>query len=130
MTQQKQKKTALNKRILSAVLFVLAAVLLITGTAGYAIRGLYSTGVHLNSMRTSAVLHAASGGLVDSIAAEANAAKLKELRARDDFRSMGMDEVKALCAEAEAAARAEAEALYSDTSSADTAALESKIDAL
>ena len=130
MTQQKQKKTALNKRILSAVLFVLAAVLLITGTAGYAIRGLDSTGVHLNSMRTSAVLHAASGGLVDSIAAEANAAKLKELRARDDFRSMGMDEVKALCAEAEAAARAEAEALYSDTSSADTAALESKIDAL
>ena len=130
MTQQKQKKTALNKRILSAVLFVLAAVLLITGTAGYAIRGLDSTGVHLNSMRTSAVLHAASGGLVDSIAAEANAAKLKELRARDDFRSLGMDAVKAQCAEAEAAARAEAEALYSDTSSADTAALESKIDAL
>ena len=41
-----------------------------------------------------------------------------------------MDEVKALCAEAEAAARAEAEALYSDVSGVDTDALVGKIDAL
>ena len=131
MTQQAaKKKTGMTKRIVSIVLFILSAVLIITSIAGFVIRGMDSTATHLNEMRTSAVVHVASGGLVDSIASEANAAKLKELRALPNFRSMGMDEVKALCAEAEAAARAEAEALYSDVSGLDTDALVGKIDVL
>ena len=130
MTQAAKKKTSMTKRIVSIVLFVLSAVLIITSIAGFVIRGMDSTAAKLNEMRTSAVVHVASGGLVDGIAAEANAAKLKELRALPNFRSMGMDEVKALCAEAEAAARAEAEALYSDVSGVDTDALVGKIDAL
>ena len=131
MTQQAaKKKTGMTKRIVSIVLFILSAVLIITSIAGFVIRGMDSTATHLNEMRTSAVVHVASGGLVDSIASEANAAKLKELRALPNFRSMGMDEVKALCAEAEASARAEAEALYSDVSGVDADALIGKIDAL
>lgn len=130
MTQAAKKKTSMTKRIVSIVLFVLSAVLIITSIAGFIIRGMDSTAAHLNEMRTSAVVHVASGGLVDGIAAEANAAKLKELRALPNFRSMGMDEVKALCAEAEAAARAEAEVLYSDVSGVDADALVGKIDAL
>jgi len=130
MNKQKKQKTGITKRILSVVLFALAAILLVGSVAGYAIRGMDSTGNNLNEMRTNAVLHAASGGLIDSIASEANAAALKELRARPDFRSMGMDDVKAYCAEAEAAARAEAEALYSNTENADSAALVEKINAM
>ena len=130
MTQAAKKKTSMTKRIVSIVLFALSAVLIITSIAGFVIRGMDSTAAKLNEMRTSAVVHVASGGLVDGIAAEANAAKLKELRALPNFRSMGMDEVKALCAEAEAAARAEAEALYSDVSGVDADALVGKIDAL
>ena len=130
MTQAAKKKTSMTKRVVSIVLFVLSAVLIVTSIAGFVIRGMDSTAARLNEMRTSAVVHVASGGLVDGIAAEANAAKLKELRALPDFRSMGMDAVKALCAEAEAAARAEAEALYSDVSGVDTDALVGKIDAL
>ena len=131
MTQTNAKKNAnRSKRIISILLFALAAILLATSIVGYVLRGVGSTGTHLNNMRTSAVLHAASGGLVDGIAADASAEKLKELRARPDFRSMGMDEVKELTAAAEAEARAAAEALYSDTSNADTAVLEGYIDAL
>ena len=130
MTQAAKKKTSMTKRIVSIVLFVLSAALIITSIAGFVIRGMDSTAAQLNEMRTSAVVHVASGGLVDGIAAQANAEKLKELRGLPNFRSMGMDEVKALCAEAEAAARAEAEALYSDVSGVDTDALIGKIDAL
>ena len=130
MTQAAKKKTSMTKRIVSIVLFVLSAAMIITSIAGFVIRGMDSTAAQLNEMRTSAVVHVASGGLVDGIAAQANAEKLKELRGLPNFRSMGMDEVKALCAEAEAAARAEAEALYSDVSGVDTDALIGKIDAL
>ena len=131
MTQQvAKKKTSMTKRIVSIALFVLSAVLIVTSIAGFVIRGMDSTAANLNEMRTSAVVHVASGGLVDGIAAEANAAKLKELRALPNFRSMGMDEVKRLCAEAESEARAQAEALYSDVSGVDTEALVGKIDAL
>jgi hypothetical protein len=128
MSEMKKKvKTSLGKRIFSILLFVVSFALIITSVAGYAFRGMNSVSLNLNEMRTNAVLHAASGGLIDSIASEANAAKLKELRGLPNFRQMGMDEVKAICAEAETAARAEAEALYSNTGSADTVALEGKI---
>lgn len=127
MSGNKKKGTHGKRRLLSIVLFAVTAVLIITSVAGYAIRTQDSTGINLDNMRTSAVLHAASGGLIDSIAQEANAAKLKELRSQSNFRQMGMDEVKAICAEAERTAREAAEALYSNTESADTVALEASI---
>lgn len=130
MTKNIIQKKNIRNRILSIVLFAITAILLITSVAGFAIRGMDSTAENLTQMRTSAVVHVASGGLVDGIAAEANAAKLKELRALPDFRAMGMDEVKAKCAEAEAEARAEAEALYSNIGDVDTSAMVTKIDAL
>lgn len=130
MSKNKKKGANGKRRAVSAVLFALTAVLIVVSVAGYAIRGRDATAVNLDNMRTSAVLHAASGGLIDSIAQEANAAKLKELRSRSDFRTMGMDEVKALCAEAESAAREEAEALYGNTDGADTVALEATIASL
>lgn len=129
MTQVKPKKN-ITRIILSAVLFGLAAILLVTAVVGYVIRGFDSTGDALHTMRTDAVLHAASSGIVDSLATDANAAKLKELRAMPDFRSMGMDEVKAKCAEAEKQARAEAEALYSNPQNVDRDALVAAIDPL
>ncbi len=132
MTQQKMKKAGAGKasRVISILLFALCAILLIVSVAGYVIRGLETTEENLNRMRTSAVLHAASGGLVDSIASEANAAKLKELRSLPDFRSMGMNEIQALCAEAEQQARAEAEALYGNTDGVNTDAIVALIDTL
>ena len=80
--QTAKKKTGTTKRIVSIVLFALSAVLIITSIAGFVIRGMDSPAGRLNEMRTSAVVHVASGGLVDGIAAEANAAKLKELDIR------------------------------------------------
>lgn len=128
MTAAKKRKN--GKRAVSIALFALAAIFLMISICGYVIRGTETTGNNLNSMRISAVLHTASGGIADDIASQANAAKLKELRARSDFRSLGMDEVKRLCAEAEEAARAEAESKYSNLENVDTSALPEKIDAL
>ena len=130
MTLAAKKKTSATKKALSIALFALAAVLAVVSVAGYILRGTQTTSNNLIAMRTSAVLHAASGGLVNSIASQANATALRELRSRPDFRSMGMDEVRAYCAEAEAAARAEAELLYSNVEGADTTALIARIEAL
>lgn len=125
-----KKKTSATKRIISVILFALAAILVVTSVIGFILRGTGSMQNKLSSMRTSAVLHAASGSIVDNIAAEASAAKLQELRRKPDFRSLGMDAVKNQCIEAEAAARAEAEALYSNTTNADTSALVDQIGSL
>lgn len=129
-TQLQQPRKGGAKRIVCIALFALAAIMLIVSVTGFVYRGTESTVRRLDEMRISAVLHAASGGIVDSIASQASAAKLKELRARSDFRSLGMDEVKELCAEAEGAARAEAEALYSNTDSADSASLDANLNVL
>ena len=64
--------------ITSIVLFVLAGVMLVCSISGYVLRGSASTRANLDRMRTSAVLHAATEGLVDSIAQTARSAKLKE----------------------------------------------------
>ncbi len=130
MSQKQAKKISQSKRIISIVLFALSIILLIVSVSGFFVRSMESTKVQLNEMRTNAVLHVASGGLVDKIAAEAKNVKLKELRALPDFRKMGLNEVEQLCADAEAAARSEAEAIYSNVGDVDTAALAEKIDAL
>ena len=129
MTQARKKK--LTTRIITAiVLYVLAAILILVSVFGFFLRGSDSIQNNLNTMRTHAVLHAASGGLVDSIASQARSDKLKELRARKDFRTLGLDEVNSTCDAAAAAARAEAEALYSNATVQDAAGLENAINAM
>ena len=119
-----------SRRLISIALFVLAGVLLAASVGGYALRGSAACKANLDSMRTRAVLHTASEGLVDNIAQAARAAKLKELRADKDFRRRGLDEVNAICDEAMNEARAEAEALYSNPVIEDEAALNGAIETL
>lgn len=133
MSEQVVEKTAKKRGsrfITSIVLFVLAGVMLIASISGYILRGSASTRANLDRMRTSAVLHAATEGLVDSIAQTARSEKLKELRADKNFRKRGLDEVNGICDAAMEEARAEAEKLYSNPVVEDEAALESAIEAM
>ncbi len=127
---KEKKKVSVSRRITSIVLFAVAAALLITAVFGYVIQGKASTGELLYSMRTQAVLHAASGGLVDGIASAANASMLQEVRKDPNFRALGTDEINRRCEEAAAQARAEAEEKYSNVGDIDSTALEARIEAL
>ena len=129
MSQTEKMKPG-SRKILSIALYVLAGILLVTAAAGYYLQGTEGTRAGLSAMRTQAVLHAASDGLLNSIASRARSDKLKELRARKDFRSLGLDEVNATCDAAAQAARQEAEALYSSPKVEDSAGLESAISGL
>ena len=126
---EQAKRSGGGRRRAAIVLFVLAALLLIGAICGYVLRGAGSSGSNLSTMRTSAVLHAASEGLVENIAQQARADKLKELRSDKDFRKRGLDEVNAICDAARDEARAEAEKMYSNPVVEDRAALESAIQA-
>lgn len=125
----KGKKT-ISGIVISIILFALAAVLLAMAVIGYMIQGRESTQRTLYSMRTEAVLQAASGGLTENIAAQASAAKLQEVRKDPNFRTLGTDEINRRCAEAADAARAEAEAIYSNVEGIDSVALEAAIEKL
>lgn len=114
----------------SIILCILAAVLLVAAVAGYILRGTAGTQANLNAMKVQAILHTASDGLLDSIASQARSAKLKELRSRSDFRSLGLDLVNSTCDAAAAEARAAAEGLYGSPKVADSTALKSAIDEL
>ena len=116
-----------GRKRLSIILFVLSGILLIAAACGYWLQGTEQTRTGLNAMRTQAVLHTASDGLLDAIASQARSEKLKELRARKDFRTLGLDEVNNTCDTAAAEARAAAEALYSNPRVADSAGLEGAI---
>lgn len=130
MTKNKAGKTSLSRRILSIVLFAIAIVLLVVSIGGYIIQGTSDTAAQLNTMRTRAVLHAASGGLVDQIADAANTNALKEIRKDPNFRSLGTNEIQRRKDEIVAQARAEAEALYAVPDDVDNDAIEQKIVAL
>lgn len=130
MSERTQRKALGSRRIISIALFVLAGILLAASVCGYILRGTASSKASLDRMRTSAVLHTASEGLVDSIAMQARSDKLKELRADKNFRKRGLDEVNGICDEAEQAARAEAEKLYSNPAVSDAAALDGAIEAM
>lgn len=125
-----KKKTAVSRVIISIVLFASAIALLGTAVTGYVIQNSGETEELLYSLRTQAVLQSASGGLVDSIASAANAAKLKEVRKDPNFRSLGTEEINRRCNEAVEEARAEAEAKYANVADIDTSVLEKKIVAL
>ena len=130
MSTRIEDKAAKNPRrkIAPIVLLSLAVILLITSVIGYLLRGTESSKANLDKMRTYAVLHTSSEGLVDSIAQQARADKLKELRADKDFRKRGLDEVNSICDAAMQEAREAAEKLYSNPVISDEAALESTID--
>ena len=130
MSTRIEDKAAKNPRrkIAPLVLLSLAVILLITSVIGYLLRGTESSKANLDKMRTYAVLHTSSEGLVDSIAQQARADKLKELRADKDFRKRGLDEVNSICDAAMQEAREAAEKLYSNPVISDEAALESTID--
>ena len=130
MSTRIEDKAAKNPRrkIAPLVLLSLAVILLITSVIGYLLRGTESSKANLDKMRTYAVLHTSSEGLVDSIAQQARADKLKELRADKEFRKRGLDEVNSICDAAMQEAREAAEKLYSNPVISDEAALESTID--
>ena len=87
-----EKRKGNGRKITSIVLFVLAGMLLLTAAGGFFLRGTEGTRNALSAMRTQAVLHSASDGLLDAIASKARSDKLKELRARSDFRSLGLED--------------------------------------
>ena len=127
---KEKRKTKLSSLLLSILLFVLAAALLGTSATGYITQSKQETASLLYEMRTSAVMNAASGGLVESLAAAASAAKLQEVRKDPNFRSLGTEEINRRCEEAANAARAEGEAKYSNVGEIDNAVLEGKIELL
>ena len=101
-----------SHKVTGVLLFALSAILVAASIAGYAARTNSGTRENLNEMRTYAVMHAATSGVVESLVTDAGAAKLKELRARKDFRQLGGDEVNRIYEEAKAQTRAESEGKY------------------
>ena len=127
MSDNTREKPKRRNRIIPVILFVLAAALILSSIAGYALQNTRQSVLSLENMRDSAVLHAASEGLINSIAQSARAEKLAELRKDKDFRKRGLDEVNAICDGAMNEARAEAEKMYANPVVQDRAALESAI---
>ena len=129
MSDKTREKPGIRSRIVPIVLFILAAALIGSSIGGYALQGTQESVASLDRMRTNAVLHAASEGLINSIAQQARADKLAELRKDKNFRKRGLDEVNAICDGAMNEARAEAEKLYANPVVQDQAALENAISA-
>ena len=129
MNESTEKKQGKSRRTGAIVLFILFAVLLIAAIVGYVLRNTSAQKANLDKMRMSAVLHAASEGLVEKIAQDARADKLTELRKDKNFRKRGLDEVNEICDAAMEEARAEAEKKYSNPVVSDEEALNSAITA-
>ena len=129
MSDKTREKPGIRARIVPIVLFILAAALIGSSIGGYALQGTQESVASLDRMRTNAVLHAASEGLINSIAQQARADKLAELRKDKNFRKRGLDEVNAICDGAMNEARAEAEKLYANPVVQDQASLENAISA-
>ena len=127
MSDKTREKPGVSSRIVPIALFVLAGVLVLSSVLGYVLQGTRESVASLDQMRTNAVLHAASEGLINNIAQQARADKLAELRKDKNFRKRGLDEVNAICDAARDEARAEAEKLYANPEVADRAALENAI---
>ena len=117
----------LRSRIVPIVLLAIAAVLIILSAVSYILQGTDATKNSMEEMRSDAVLHAASNGLINNIAQEARAEKLTELRKDKNFRKRGLNEVNAICDEAMNEAYAEAEKLYANPVVQDQKALDQAI---
>ena len=129
MSEKTREKPGIRSRIVPIVLILLAVALIGASIGGYALQGTQESIDNLDQMRSQAVLHAASEGLINNIAQQARADKLAELRKDKDFRKRGLDEVNAICDGAMNEARAEAEKLYANPVVQDEAALQSAISA-
>ena len=129
MSDKTKEKPGVRSRIVPIALFILAAALIGAAVIGYVFQGTKESVASLDQMRDQAVLHAASEGLINSIAQQARADKLAELRKDKNFRKRGLDEVNAICDGAMNEARAEAEKLYANPVVQDKAGLESAISA-
>lgn len=129
MSEKVREKPDIRSRIVPIALFILAGVLIASAILGYVLQGTQESVTGLEQMRTNAVLHAASEGLINSIAQQARADKLAELRKDKNFRKRGLDEVNGICDAAMNEARAEAEKLYANPAVQDEAALQSAISA-
>ena len=129
MSDRTKEKPEGRSRIVSIVLFTLAAVLIGASIFGYTLQNTKESIESLDQMRTQAVLHAASEGLINNIAQQARADKLAELRKDKNFRKRGLDEVNAICDGAMNEARAEAEKLYANPVVQDEEALQRAISA-
>ena len=129
MNERTEKKPGISRRLGAIVLFAMFVILLLASIVGFVLRGTAAEKANLDRMRTSAVLHAASEGLVDKIAQEARADKLAELRKDKNFRRRGLDEVNEICDTAMEEARVEAVRKYSNPKVTDQAALEESIQA-
>lgn len=128
--KQPARREKASNRIASIVLFVLAGLLVAAAIVGFILRGTEQSQSNLMAMRTRAVLHSASEGLVDKIAQEARADKLTELRKDKNFRKRGLNEVNEICDAAMEEAWAEAEQKYSNPVVQDEEALRRAIDGL
>lgn len=130
----KRKSKFSGRRLIGLIIFVLAGILLAGSVAGYILRQTDGVSATLKQMRDDAVVHVASQGLVDQIARDAKADRLKELRKNGDggraFREIGLNEVESLTGAAEAEARQAAEALYKNPVVNDPEALSAAIDIL
>ena len=127
MSEKVKEKSGIRSRIVPLILLVMAGVLLVLSVVGFVLQGTQETTQSLGQMQTSAVLHAASEGLINNIAQQARADKLAELRKDKNFRKRGLDEVNSICDAAMEEARAEAEKLYANPVVQDQAALDSAI---
>ncbi len=128
--KEKDRKSGSSRRVAGCVLCGIAALLLIASFAGNLLSSSESSRSSLKELRTQAVLHAASDGLVESFAAQARSEKLKELRADKNFRKRGLDEVNAICDGAAQEARTKAQALYANPKVEDRSGLEKSIEDL
>ena len=79
MNERAEKKKGGSRRKGAILLFILCGILFVAAAAGYILRNTAQVKDNLDQMRMSAVLHAASEGLVEKIAQEARADKLAEL---------------------------------------------------
>ena len=127
MSEKTMDKPSLRSRIVPYVLFIIAAVLIVVSIVGFILQRSGDSVSSLEKMRTNAVLHAASEGLINNIAQQARAEQRAELRKDKNFRKRGLDEVNSIGDGAMEEARAEAEKLYANPVVQDETALENAI---
>ena len=130
MSESRKGRKFGSRRIAGSIMIAVAVLMIVTSVVGYGLQRSQATTANLKKMRTDAVVHAASEGLIDKIANDAWSAQQKELRKDKNFRKMGLNEVTSICDAAAAEARAEAEALYSNPVVDDREALDSAVEAV
>ncbi len=115
------KKSA--KILTSAVIFIMAVVLIVMGAVGMLNRGKASGTEYLKDMRTRAVLVATGEGAIESYVEIAKAEAMKEAKAAGG----GMSAIRDAVAKAEEEARANSSSSMLDYATADTAGIDAAL---